>query len=435
MIKCGWRLLQNRTASSRHPFSHDVMTPEVIASLKVLGFDSVHPGGAAPAGSLPLSLPVSIRHARPVLPTQQEVRQRYRELAQQFHPDLSGGDSQRMKHINAAYELLQSSGVLWTSHQQNEAEYHEGKRMAKSSEKGGAHSKDGERKGWTSSRSTSTSGETPSRKPRKTPFARSAVHPQFASGGDQSWALKSALEWKAMIGNVEDLRLEELQNPANHPLSHSKFFSMEEDATIYQMLRGGATIPQVARTLGKQATFIEKRLHNVQFKLRVQYILRAEKKRLQQEEAKKNKKKKPASAAFQKGGMSTTGAFWGREGSSAHLEEDPSWSGRWKLNQRSTSSGARGPNMTLSAIRPYAGAPCAGDAEEAPFSTMESSPYSSFSLRHPVSSPYGEAADPSSPRKNVWEPSVSRWEEQAYYADLTLEEKAKYDRITTRTKK
>uniref|UniRef100_A0A0A9W6E8 Uncharacterized protein n=1 Tax=Lygus hesperus TaxID=30085 RepID=A0A0A9W6E8_LYGHE len=68
-----------------------------------------------------------------------------------------------------------------------------------------------------------------------------------------------------------------MRNPANHPFTHSKFFTFEDDATIYRMLRGGATVPQVARTLSKSATFIEKRLHNAQFKARVQYLLRVEK--------------------------------------------------------------------------------------------------------------------------------------------------------------
>lgn len=68
-----------------------------------------------------------------------------------------------------------------------------------------------------------------------------------------------------------------MRNPANHPFTHSKFFTFEDDTTIYRMLRGGATIPQVGRTLSKPATFIEKRIHNAQFKARVQYLLRAEK--------------------------------------------------------------------------------------------------------------------------------------------------------------
>ncbi|CCW69918.1 unnamed protein product [Phytomonas sp. Hart1] len=67
---------------------------------------------------------------------------------------------------------------------------------------------------------------------------------------------------------------QEMRNPSNHPFSHSKFFTFDEDVRIYRMLRGGATVRQVARTLGKPATFIERRLNNAQFKLRIQWVLR-----------------------------------------------------------------------------------------------------------------------------------------------------------------
>lgn len=380
MLKNCWKLLQSAS-----------VTPEIVAALKVLGFDALRPS-SSPSSSLSSSLSIRKSHpSSPTLPKQEEVRLRYRQLAQQFHPDLSSGDSQRMKHINAAYELLQSSGVLLANHRDVE---------------GVATSESSRRDGTSSGRGRTTARA----KQRKAVFSRSSVPLDFASGGDQSWALKSALEWRSMVGNVDQLRPEEIENPANHPLSHSKFFSMEEDATIYHMLRGGATIPQTARTLGKPATFIEKRLHNVQFKLRVQYLMRSAKKRFQQEESKKKKKK---NNHHQHQGKFTQ-EQWGTR------EEDASFSATgWKRSLRSRGAGVRGPNMTLSALRPYAGGPCVGDGEEERLGRLSDA--SSFSL-------YREAGD-DPPRKEAWEPSVSRWEERSYYADLSLEEKSKYDRI------
>lgn len=37
--------------------------------------------------------------------TPQQIKQRYRKLAKQYHPDL-GGDSQQMQRLSAAYEFL-----------------------------------------------------------------------------------------------------------------------------------------------------------------------------------------------------------------------------------------------------------------------------------------------------------------------------------------
>lgn len=456
--------MQGSTSSFNSSFPHPVaITPEIIASLKVLGFDEIPRHGPSHSGSSSSSSPSSSSSSFPIrksplvrLPTPQEVRQRYRELAHTFHPDLSSGDSQRMKHINAAYELLQSSGVLLTCTGRRSATGHPNN-SSNNREKGmeeeesggvmGSFTRRGEGVGRNNKSHSSMMG-TGEKQEKRNSFRRSAVHPDFAAGGDQSWALKSAFEWRSMIGNVDQLRPEELQNPANHPLSHSKFFSMEEDATIYQMLRGGATIVQVARTLCKPATFIEKRLHNVQFKLRVQYLLRAEKKRLQQEEAKKkNKKNKTSqmergSAAASPSYSSTSAPLWGEEEAGGEGrgkekrpwrrykgDDDPRASSQWKLNQRSTSSRVHGPNMSLSALRPYAGGPCVGDSvEHLPRNISSSPPYSSFALR-PSHEGGGGGKTCTPPRKNVWEPSISRWEEQTYYADLSLEEKAKYDHI------
>jgi DnaJ-domain-containing protein 1 len=41
----------------------------------------------------------------PPTATPQQIKQRYRKLAKQYHPDL-GGDPQQMQRLVAAYELL-----------------------------------------------------------------------------------------------------------------------------------------------------------------------------------------------------------------------------------------------------------------------------------------------------------------------------------------
>lgn len=184
-----------------------------------------------------------------------EVRRQYREMARLHHPDLRSGDDNKMKVINTAYELIQSSGVLQGAFDGTTA----------------------------ASPSVSTAGKgsstrQPSRFAKKAGGRRRRVPDDFANGDDSSWSLKSSLDWQSMMNSSETLTEEEMNNPANHPFSHSRFFSFDDDVTIYKMVRGGATVRQVARTLGKSPTFVEKRLQNAQFKMRVQYVLRHAKK-------------------------------------------------------------------------------------------------------------------------------------------------------------
>eukprot|EP00796_Vickermania_ingenoplastis_P011045 gene11045-7678_t len=239
-------------------FTVRVPGPEVSAALRVMGFG---PGGGAHEAQRIRPSPRSEARGGVALPSLEAVRQRYRELAQRHHPDLSSGDSQRMQSINMAYELLQSSGAL----------------VAERGAEGTTA---------TSTSPPASASFSEMRQQRRQQQRRTAVPDDFADGDDLSWSLKTSNEWRAMVSSVDSLAPGELRQPANHPLSHSKFFSLEEDATIYRMLRSGATVPQVGRTLGKPATFIEKRLHNTQFKLRVQYLLKSER-RAAAEQAKK----------------------------------------------------------------------------------------------------------------------------------------------------
>ncbi|CUG89391.1 Hypothetical protein, putative [Bodo saltans] len=90
----------------------------------------------------------------------------------------------------------------------------------------------------------------------------------------EQWATKTDLDWSVAMSDIAE---KDLLNPANHPYSISKHFTFDEDATIYRMIRTGASTRDVARTLSKPATFIEKRLNNAQFKQRIQILLRKEK--------------------------------------------------------------------------------------------------------------------------------------------------------------
>lgn len=186
-----------------------------------------------------------------------DVRRQYREMARLHHPDLSSGDDNRMKVINTAYELIQSSGVLQGAY-------------APASTDGAA---------GPSSTASSGGATASTRFARKAGTRRRRMPDDFASGDDASWSMKTQLDWQSMMNSTEAVTEEEMKNPANHPFSHSRFFSFEDDLSIYRMIRGGATVRQVARTLGKPATFVERRLQNAQFKLRVQYVLRQEKRK------------------------------------------------------------------------------------------------------------------------------------------------------------
>ncbi|KAG5488923.1 hypothetical protein JIQ42_00541 [Leishmania sp. Namibia] len=210
---------------------------DIVAAFKVLGL-TYNP-----------SSPASSR------PGVDDVRRQYLEMARLHHPDLSSGDDNRMKVINTAYELIQSSGILQDAYNTETG-----------ATKGAAGQQAGE-------------AEPRTRFARKAGTRRRRMPDDFASGDDSSWSMKTSLDWQAIMNNTDTITEEEMKNPVNHPFSHSRFFTFEDDLTIYRMIRGGATVRQVARTLGKPATFLERRLQNAQFKLRVQYVLRHEKRR------------------------------------------------------------------------------------------------------------------------------------------------------------
>ncbi len=65
-------------------------------------------------GDQPRPAPADADHCLFGLPqraSQAQIRQRYRELALEFHPDRRGGDQSLMQEINAAYQrLLRAAG-------------------------------------------------------------------------------------------------------------------------------------------------------------------------------------------------------------------------------------------------------------------------------------------------------------------------------------
>lgn len=175
------------------------------------------------------------------------VRSKYLELARRHHPDLSSGDDTTMKVINTAYELIQTHGKLVASN--------------------------------AGSSSTANGGTAAGGDPKSGRFARRTIPKRSKVlqdlGDGESWAMKSSLDWSTAMSDIDE---RDLKNPVNHPYSFSKFYSFEDDATIYRMIRTGATVAQVGRTLGKPATFIEKRMNNAQFKQRIQILLNKERK-------------------------------------------------------------------------------------------------------------------------------------------------------------
>lgn len=186
--------------------------------------------------------------------------------------------------------------------------------------------------------------------------------------------MSSSLEWKSMVSSANHIREEELSNPSNHPLSVSRFFTLEDDACIYRMIRSGATVPQVARTLGKAATFIEKRLQNAQFKLRVQYLLRQEK----QEEGRAQRLQAKKTAEWRARSSSHASTAWGH-------------------------SAAGNASQRVLRRSPLDGSPVASSSSSRGEGRMKT--------------------------KLEWEPTVPRWKDQAYFVDLSLEEKARYQGV------
>jgi hypothetical protein len=168
--------------------------------------------------------------------TADSVRQRYLQLARENHPDVNGGDDSKMKLVNLAYETVQSHGQTVAT---------------------------------TSTSEASAEGPAPRREPNS--FKRKWVRTQASEATDHTgWQQRSEFDWAAAVG----VTAEERTDGRNHPNAFNKFFSFDDDATLYQQVRSGASTAEAARTLGRTPAQVIKRLDAPQFKLRIQRMLK-----------------------------------------------------------------------------------------------------------------------------------------------------------------
>ena len=170
--------------------------------------------------------------------SQDDVRKSYLSLARQHHPDLSNGDDSVMKRINAAYEMLSSPAAASCMKEAAEAQM--------------GQARPG-RQEWS----------------KPTNKRRSQLDRNVATA--DIWMCRTDLDWETAMNDISP---QDLKNPANHPLSPSKHFSFEDDQAIFKMMRSGASVRQVAKTLGLEVGMIERRLSNAQFKQRISQSLK-----------------------------------------------------------------------------------------------------------------------------------------------------------------
>ena len=150
---------------------------------------------------------------KPALPT---IREQYLRLAKKFHPDVQGGSSEKMKQINAAYELIQLNAHLFV----------------------------------TKSFMTNQKGENnPSAKPSrpKNPHTHLSVDL-----------------------NISD---EDKAHPRSHPFSYCIPFTVHDDLNLYRSIQIGNTARQVARSFGLTEKEVRDRVNHPQFKRRIRMTL------------------------------------------------------------------------------------------------------------------------------------------------------------------
>lgn len=220
-----------------------------------------------------------------------DVRTRYLALAKKHHPDLLGGDDSAMKVVNVAYETVQLHG---------------------STEPEDAHT--------SHTGVTATSGRSNSKVGRMVEE-------------DQAWNVASDDEW---LRAVSDISEKELQNPANHPQSFSKYYSFDDDVSIYQLIRSGATINQVARTLGRPPSLVARRLNNAQFKQRIRIVLTDATRRennITAGRSRDTERRRPSQAPFAQGS-------WTQPSFRAPPRSPTSWEEKAKMMERDPNIGA-----------------------------------------------------------------------------------------------
>jgi curved DNA-binding protein CbpA len=172
----------------------------------------------------------------------QEVKSSYLKLAKEHHPDLNNGDDSKMKAVNVAYETIVEHVKLTMR---------ETKQKSSTGEPATNQMSYAEKYGLNKNKNASTS---------------------FVSD-HEAWTTRSEFDWAAAVQSVSEA---EAADAKNHPDSHNKHFSWEDDLTIFKEIRSGASVAQVGRMLGKSPLAIERRISNAQFKQRAQRILKTE---------------------------------------------------------------------------------------------------------------------------------------------------------------
>lgn len=188
--------------------------------------------------------------------TPDHVRQKYLKLARLHHPDVSNGDDTKMKQINLAYEVVQSLGFSSTVAHDQTSSSSSKKSQRRSTADGDGFGQDEEQN------QDSYNGKR----------ARQKKH-RSNLGDAANWNTRPEFEWKAAIFDVNE---QETMNPRNHPNSFNRHFSFTDDSNIFRMVRSGATMEEVARSMGRTALAIEARMNSAQFKLRIQKMLKAD---------------------------------------------------------------------------------------------------------------------------------------------------------------
>lgn len=196
----------------------------------------------------------------------EDARQKYLKLARQYHPDVSNGDDTKMKQINLAYEVVQTYVAQYGKEAMS-------KLKTTNNEKNEATGKDEADDGF-GGFSSGDGGETAYQRRKRQRREKDQSSSSSSPLGDASrWNSRPEFEWNAAIFSVSEA---DAANRANHPNSFNRHFSFNDDANIFKSVRSGATVEEVARSMGRSAFAIEARMNSTQFKLRIQKMLRAD---------------------------------------------------------------------------------------------------------------------------------------------------------------
>ena len=215
--------------------------------------------------------------------TPEHARQQYLKLARQYHPDVSNGDDTKMKQVNLAYEVVQhyasTTGGNFSSiggaqqqqkrkskHDMSAAERAEAENNNKNSDDDGFDSDHDDNFGRGDS--SASWREKRQQKKNRTNNANRKSNLSDAS----TWNSRPEFEWNEAIFNVNDA---EASNPRNHPNTFNRHFSFNDDSNIFRATRSGATVEEIARSMGRSAFAIEARMNSTQFKLRIQKMLKS----------------------------------------------------------------------------------------------------------------------------------------------------------------